>query len=159
MGYQTGALTASLEGEAREAGCFAASLGRAALADGQAAPRCLLLGGETTVTVRGRGKGGRNQELALAAAIALDGVAGVTVASLATDGGDGPTDAAGAIVDGQTAARMRAGGIDPRAALDDNDAHAALEASGDLVRTGPTRTNVNDLVIVLVVPRGIAPPR
>jgi glycerate 2-kinase len=159
MGYQTGAHTASLEGEAREAGCFAASLGRAALADGQAAPRCLLLGGETTVTVRGRGKGGRNQELALAAAIALDGVAGVTVASLATDGGDGPTDAAGAIVDGQTAARMRAGGIDPRAALDDNDAHAALEASGDLVRTGPTRTNVNDLVIVLVVPRGIAPPR
>lgn len=104
--------------------------------------------GETTVTVRGEGVGGRNQELALAAALRIDGTDRLQIASLATDGTDGPTDAAGAVVDGETADALRRAGLDPHAMLADNDAYRALDAVGTLVRTGPTRTNLNDLIII-----------
>jgi glycerate-2-kinase len=113
----------------------------------------LIFAGETTVTVRGKGTGGRNQELALGAAIAMDGVAGMAVASLGTDGIDGPTDAAGAVADGESVARARALGLDPRATLDANDSHTFWKALGALVRTGPTGTNVMDIVVALAVPQ------
>ncbi|MDR5709302.1 MAG: glycerate kinase [Armatimonadota bacterium] len=156
LGYHTLLLTTCMEGEAREIGRVVATL---AIEERRAArplplPACLVLGGETTVTVRGRGKGGRNQELALSAAVVLEGVPGVLVVSFATDGTDGPTDAAGGATDGTTAARARALGYDPRRSLADNDAYPCLDAVGDLVRTGPTGTNVNDLVLVLVGDQG-----
>ena len=113
------------------------------------------MGGETTVTVRGRGKGGRNQELALAAALTLDRSpppAGreVAVAGLGTDGNDGPTDAAGGIAFAETVARGRKLGLDAWGALADNDSYPYLSALGDLIVTGPTNTNVNDLAFVFV---------
>ena len=113
-------------------------------------PACVLFGGETTVTVRGAGKGGRNQELALAAALALEGAPDVMLASLATDGSDGPTDAAGGLVDNGTVERAAAAGFSARAALDANDAYPLLDAAGDLLMTGPTNTNVNDLIALFV---------
>ncbi len=109
-------------------------------------------GGETTVILRGGGRGGRNQELALAAAIEIESESGVLLTSLATDGIDGPTDAAGAIADGETATLARRGGHDPITALDENDAYPALAVAGDLLFTGPTRTNVADLFLSLVDP-------
>jgi hydroxypyruvate reductase len=114
-------------------------------------PACIVWGGETTVTVTGSGKGGRNQELALAAGLALDGLSGVALMALATDGTDGPTDAAGAVVSGETVQRMRARDLHPRQALADNDAYPILDAIGALMRTGPTGTNVNDVLVLLVV--------
>ena len=103
--------------------------------------------------VRGRGRGGRNQEFAAALVGALDGRAGApVVASVGTDGIDGPTDAAGAVVDAGTAARARAAGVDVAAALADNDCYACLDALGDLLRLGPTGTNVGDLQLLLVDP-------
>jgi hydroxypyruvate reductase len=144
LGYRPFFLTRALEGEARDVARDLVARGRAL-----SAPSCLIAGGETTVTVRGRGRGGRCQELALAAALALDGVSDVTVLAAGTDGTDGPTDAAGGLVDGATVARALAAGVDPRAALDDNDAHRALAASGDLVVSGPTNTNLLDLYLVL----------
>ena len=108
-----------------------------------------MWGGETTVTVRGQGKGGRNQELALAAALALDGLPDVGLLALATDGTDGPTDAAGAIVDGQTAQIAREAGWDVEATLQNNNAYPLLDAIGALLRTGPTGTNVNDVTVLL----------
>ncbi|MDR7417157.1 MAG: glycerate kinase [Armatimonadota bacterium] len=152
LGYHTSILTTYLEGEAREVGRVVAAM---ALEERRAArplplPACLVLGGETTVTVRGMGKGGRNQELALSAALALEGVRGVLVVSFATDGTDGPTDAAGGVVDGATVFRARACGRDPRQHLARNDAYPCLDAVGGLLRTGPTGTNVNDLVLVLI---------
>jgi hydroxypyruvate reductase len=145
-----------LEGEARERG---RELARAALRraapPASPSPYCRLLGGETTVTVRGGGTGGRNQELALAAALELDGVAEeeapVALLCAGTDGIDGPTDAAGAVVTPWTAEQIRAAGCDPQARLADNDSHPALEAAGDaLLRPGPTHTNVMDVAAVLV---------
>jgi len=129
----------------------AAALARSVLAHGDPLPppACVVLGGETTVTVRGHGRGGRNQELALAAALALEGLDGVSVMALATDGSDGPTDSSGAVVDGGTAAEIRARGIDPVRALLENDAYPALAAAGAHLLTGPTGTNVNDLLVVL----------
>ncbi len=152
LGLQAELLTSYLEGEAREVGRVVAALAREEALHGRPLPRpaCLVLGGETTVTVRGDGQGGRNQELALAAALALAGLEGVVVVSLATDGVDGPTDAAGAVVDGRTVARARTLGLDPAAHLARNDAYPLLDAVGALIRTGPTGTNVNDLVMVLV---------
>jgi len=151
LGYASLLLSTRVEGEAREVARVVAALGLGVLAEGDPlpAPACLVLGGETTVTVRGNGRGGRNQELALAAALALDGVDGVSVMALATDGSDGPTDSSGALVDGTTAAAIRAAGIDPSAALAENDAYPALEAAGAQLKTGPTGTNVNDLYVVL----------
>jgi hydroxypyruvate reductase len=110
----------------------------------------LVWGGETTVTVHGSGLGGRNQELALAAAIALDGWRDVLIEALGTDGTDGPTDAAGAIATGDTVSRARALGLVARAHLADNDAYHFFAPLGDLVITGPTGTNVNDLLFALI---------
>jgi hydroxypyruvate reductase len=113
-----------------------------------ALPGLTVLAGETTVTVRGAGRGGRNQQAALAAAVLLDGRPGVRFAAMGTDGIDGPTTAAGGMVDGTSAGRMRQAGIDPAAALADNDAHRALAAADDLLACGPTGTNVGDVWLV-----------
>jgi hydroxypyruvate reductase len=118
-------------------------------------PTCVLAGGETTVTLRGPGSGGRNQEFALAAALVLRGHEGVTVLSAGTDGIDGPTDAAGAFADGWTADPARTGGLDPRAALDANDSHGYFTAAGGLFAPGPTGTNVMDVKIALLTPRSV----
>jgi len=118
-----------------------------------AAPACVIAGGETTVTVRGKGAGGRCQEFGLAAALALEGQDGVVALAAGTDGTDGPTDAGGAVVDGGSARRARERGLDPRASLDANDSNPVLAASGDLVVTGPTNTNLLDLYLLLIDPR------
>jgi hydroxypyruvate reductase len=123
-----------------------------ALADERGAPRepvALLAGGETTVRVTGSGKGGRNQEVALAAVDAVSG-RDIIVATLGTDGVDGPTDAAGAVADGATRARAEALGLDAEHHLQENDAYRYFDALEDLVRTGPTGTNVRDCAVVLV---------
>ena len=152
LGFNALLLSTYVEGEAREAARVAAALAKAVRAHGDPVPppACLVWGGETTVTIRGEGKGGRNQELALAAALALDGWPGVLVMALATDGSDGPTDAAGAVVTGETVSLARARGFDPLAALAANDSYPLFDALGGLIHTGPTGTNVNDLLFVLV---------
>lgn len=152
LGYATLLLTSSLEGEAREVGKMLAALAKEEVCYGAPLPlpACLVLGGETTVTVRGNGMGGRNQELALSAALALEGVCGAAVLSLATDGTDGPTDCAGAVVNGETIRMARALDLDPVAALANNDSYPLLKATGALIFTGPTGTNVNDVMVVLV---------
>ncbi len=152
MGYHTMLLSTYIEGEAREVAKVLAAIAKSLVAEGWPLPRpaCIVVGGETTVTVRGDGKGGRNQELALAAAIALEGWKGTTIVALATDGTDGPTDAAGAIADGETVHRAREAGMSAADCLERNDAYAFFDRLGDLIRTGPTNTNVNDLTFVLV---------
>lgn len=120
-------------------------------------PICVLAGGETTVRVQGAGKGGRNQEFALAAALVLDGEDGVDVLSAGTDGVDGPTDAAGAFANGRTVQEACARGVDPRAALATNDSYRFFEALGALFRPGPTGTNVMDVKIALVRPAALQP--
>lgn len=138
-------------GEAREAGKRLAEIAlkqKRNLARGERL--CLISGGETTVKVVGRGKGGRNQELAVAFALAVAGEAGITLLSAGTDGIDGPTDAAGGIVDGTTAARAKAAGLDPIRHLEENDAYPLLQASAGLLKTGATGTNVMDLQIAIV---------
>ncbi|HEV2150015.1 MAG TPA: DUF4147 domain-containing protein, partial [Longimicrobiaceae bacterium] len=152
LGYRTAVVADDLEGEAREVAGEVAALARGAHGEGGSAriSAAFLLGGETTVTVRGQGRGGRNQELALAAALQIEDEPGVVIAALGTDGRDGPTNAAGGMVDGETVGRGRAQGMEARDALERNDAHPFLRATGDLVVTGPTGTNVSDLVLVLV---------
>lgn len=152
LGYRARIVGDDVEGEARGVGEQVGLLIRDTLAERQAGPVALLLGGETTVTVSGSGRGGRNQELALSIAMEIEGLAGVLAASLGTDGTDGPTDAAGAFADGGTVARGHAAGLDARDALRRNDAYPFLRAAGDLIVTGPTGTNVNDVVLVLVDP-------
>ncbi len=151
-GWRTTLLSSTVEGETREVARVHAAIAREVRASGNpiAPPACIVSGGETTVTVSGRGRGGRNQEFALAAALDLDGLEGVAVFSAGTDGTDGPTDAAGGIAFGDTVARIRAGNRSARAHLDDNDAYPILDALGDLVRTGPTGTNVMDVHLILV---------
>jgi hydroxypyruvate reductase len=153
LGMQAMVLTTFVEGEAREVGRVLAGVLREIDASGHplGRPCCVVAGGETTVTVRGQGRGGRNQELALAAATPLRGVDGVLLASVGTDGSDGPTDAAGAWVDGWTLARAAARNLDAGAALAHNDSYTFFEALGGshLIRTGPTQTNVNDLYVLL----------
>jgi glycerate 2-kinase len=150
-GFSSLVLTTFVEGEAREAGRVLAAFLREADASGHplARPCCLVAGGETTVTIRGKGTGGRNQELALSAAFALRGVPHILLASIGTDGNDGPTDAAGAWVDGSTLSRAAELGLDAEQALRDNDSYTFFSALGQLVKTGPTNTNVNDLYILL----------
>ncbi|HZS00184.1 MAG TPA: glycerate kinase [Chloroflexota bacterium] len=150
LGLNTLLLSTYVEGEAREVGHVLAALARELAERGQplSRPACLVLGGETTVTVRGSGTGGRNQEVALGAVTRLAGLDGALVLSAATDGGDGPTDAAGAWADGTSLARASALGLDPRAYLARNDAYHFFAALGDLLSTGPTLTNVNDLMFV-----------
>lgn len=164
LGFVAQVLTVRLEGEAREVGRVAAAIAKD-LSEG----RCLILGGETTVTLDNGGLGGRNQELALAVAIALDGWSNIVVASFATDGEDGPTPAAGAVVSGATVGFARSLGLDPLAFLDRNDSFhffqhldevssQALESDlatqepQILLTPGPTGTNVNDLLIILSYP-------
>ena len=150
LGFEASLLDLALHGEARVMG---ERLGLAAgeLHDppGAAFPACFVVGGETTVTVRGNGRGGRNTELALAAAMAMEGKPDVALMTLATDGVDGASDDAGAIVTGDTVARARVLGLSATDALERNDSATFFEALGDAVKTGPTGTNVNDLVIVL----------
>ena len=150
LGFQALLLTTYLEGEAREMGKLAAALAKELVLRGRplAPPACLILGGETTVTVRGHGRGGRNQEIALAAGIAMAGLERALVVALATDGSDGPTDAAGGFADGRTLGRAERKGLDARAVLANNDAYTLLREVGDLLVTGPTNTNVNDLLFV-----------
>jgi len=150
LGMRTMLLTTYVEGEAREAGRVLAGVLREIDASGHPVPRpcCVVAGGETTVTIRGKGRGGRNQELALAAAFGLQGVDDVLLASVGTDGSDGPTDAAGAWVDGSTLAQAAASGLDARAALANNDSYTFFDGLGNLIRTGPTHTNVNDLYLL-----------
>jgi hydroxypyruvate reductase len=149
-------LSTFVEGEAREVARVAASLAKELVYHDRPVPppACLVWGGETTVTVRGEGKGGRNQELALAAALALEGLVGVLLVALGTDGTDGPTDAAGAVATGETVARARAAGLDPQAHLADNNAYPFFDVLDDLIRIGPTGTNVNDLLFIFAFPRG-----
>lgn len=145
-------LSTYVEGEAREVAKVVAALAREEVARNRPLPRpaCLVLGGETTVHVVGSGVGGRNQELALAAALKIAGLDDVIIAALATDGNDGPNDATGALVDGSTVARARAQGLDPDRYLANNDAYNFFDPLGDLLITGPTNTNVNDLLFVFV---------
>jgi hydroxypyruvate reductase len=153
LGYRSLLLSTFVEGEAREVAKLAVGLGREVQASGHpvAAPACLVLGGETTVTLGAApGVGGRNQELALAAALLLEGRPGIAVAALATDGSDGPTDSAGALVDAGTLGRGRTLGLDAADHLRRHDAYRFLAAVGDLLRSGPTQTNVNDLIVVMV---------
>jgi len=137
-----------LRGEAREcARAFVEELRKAEASTPRGRSVALIAGGETTVTVRGKGKGGRNQEFALSAAVQMDGMPGMAVLSAGTDGIDGPTDAAGAYADGTTISRAAALGLSPLGHLDRNDAYPFLQALSDLVVTGPTGTNVTDIAI------------
>jgi glycerate-2-kinase len=146
-GYQVTILSSELQGEAREVGGW---LARKAMAMRDGSQICLISGGETTVTVKGSGLGGRNMELALAFAQEIKGIRGITFLSAGTDGTDGPTDAAGAIVDGETITRAEAAGHSPEAYLENNDSYHFFKATGGLFLTGPTGTNVMDLQIVLI---------
>ena len=149
-GFQAEILTNELQGEARDAG---RDLARRLRIDSSTKPRpfCWIAGGETTVTIRGDGKGGRNQELALAAVTELAGLKDVLLISLASDGDDGPTDAAGAVVTGESARRAESLGLAAAGHLSRNDAYPFFEALGDLLKTGPTGTNVNDLILMCIL--------
>ncbi|MGC8998009.1 MAG: glycerate kinase type-2 family protein [Candidatus Bathyarchaeia archaeon] len=152
-GLNTLLLTSLLEGEARHVGTVLASIAREVSASGNPVkkPAGIVAGGETTVTVTGKGKGGRNQEIALAASMKIRGLDGVVIASLSTDGVDGPTDAAGAIADGKTIARAEALGLRAEEFLADNNSYGFFSKLGDLIFTGPTGTNVNDVSIIIVL--------
>lgn len=147
LGYEPVFLTDRLSCEAREAGAFLAAIARSQAGRGR---RAFILGGETVVHLTGDGLGGRNQELALSAARGMDGLTGALLFSVGSDGTDGPTDAAGGWVDGNTAAALREKGIDIEQVLARNDAYRALQACGGLITTGPTGTNVNDLSVLLI---------
>lgn len=148
LGYESVFLSDRLACEAREAGRFLAAIAQTQAASGRKI--AYIAGGETVVHLSGNGLGGRNQELALAAAEGLDGLPNALIFSLGSDGTDGPTDAAGGLVDGSSAAALRARGISLHEALRNNDAYHALEAIGGLIKTGPTGSNVNDLSVLLI---------
>jgi glycerate 2-kinase len=154
LGYRSLVLSSKAEGEAREVAKAFAAIGKEIRSSGLplAPPACVLIGGETTVTLQGEGRGGRNQEFVLAGALALDGLDGIVLLAAGTDGTDGPTDAAGAVADGSTCAAARALGLDPHAFLKRNDSYAFFKGLGDLIITGPTRTNVMDVYLLLVGP-------
>jgi glycerate 2-kinase len=154
LGVTPYVLTRSLAGEAREVARDLVALARDVRAGRGPVkpPACVIAGGETTVTVTGPGRGGRCQELALAAALELAASDGILILAAGTDGTDGPTDAAGAVADGATAERARAQGLDPRRALADNDSHTLFDRLGDLVVTGPTNTNLLDVYLALIDP-------
>jgi hydroxypyruvate reductase len=148
LGFRTLVLSSEIHGETREIARMHGAIAREIVRSGQPVrpPACIISGGETTVTLRGNGLGGRNQEFVLAAALEISGLPGTVVLSAGTDGTDGPTDAAGAIADGSTLARNPQGA----AYLNANDSYHYFEALGDLVKTGPTLTNVMDVRLVLV---------
>ena len=149
LGYRATILSNAVQGESREVATRHAATLKKAMNEPMSEPVCFISGGETTVTVRGDGIGGRNQEFALAAALEIAGTGGVVVLSAGTDGIDGPTDAAGAIVDGATVSRGRSKGYDAAESLARNDTNNYLNASGDLLITGPTHTNVMDVQVML----------
>jgi glycerate 2-kinase len=149
LGYRPIVLSTTIDGETREIARMHAALVREAVDRGHK-HKCFLSGGETTVTIRGKGLGGRNQEFVLAATIALGKTSGVTIFSAGTDGIDGPTDAAGAVADSSTLLRACAQKLDPRSFLDNNDSYHFFERVGGLVKTGPTGTNVMDVRILLI---------
>jgi glycerate 2-kinase len=152
LGYQPLILSSMIEGDTREAALFHAAVAKEIQATGNPvpAPACVLSGGETTVRVTGNGRGGRNQEFALAAAMAMRGAKNMALLSAGTDGTDGPTDAAGAVVDPFTIDNARKAGLDPKRFLADNDSYSFFKKTGELLVTGPTGTNVMDLRILLV---------
>jgi len=152
QGLAAAILSDSIEGESRDVAQVHAAIAREIAARNRpfTKPVVLLSGGETTVTLRGKGRGGRNAEFLLAFAIAIDGIEGITALAADTDGIDGSEDNAGAYADGSTATRLRKAGIDPLAALANNDAYSAFAAIGDLLVTGPTGTNVNDFRAILI---------
>lgn len=152
-GLNTLLLTATLEGEARHVGVMLATIGKEVIVSGNpvSKPAGIVAGGETTVTVMGKGLGGRNQELVLAAALKLGGSDGVVVASVSTDGIDGPTDAAGAVADGKTVTRALKMGRAPEKFLAENNSYRFFSELNDLIFTGPTGTNVNDVSVILVL--------
>lgn len=152
-GLNTLLLTSTLEGEARQAGVILASIGKEVLASENPIrkPASIIAGGEATVAVTGKGKGGRNQEIALAAALKLNRTDGVVVASLSTDGIDGPTDAAGALIDGKTLSRAERAGLNAEEFLANNDSYNFFAKLKDLIFTGSTGTNVNDISVIIVL--------
>jgi len=152
LGYNTIILSSFVQGEARDVAEVFTAIGKEIAASGipLSPPACILAGGETTVTVRGSGKGGRNQELALAAALAIEDWPQIAILSAGTDGSDGPTDAAGAFVDGNTCREALKKGLNAEAHLLNNDSYNFFKALGDLFITGPTRTNVMDVICLLV---------
>jgi len=156
MGYRTLLLSSMVEGETREVAKVHAAIAKEVLLSGNPIPppACILSGGETTVTLKGKGKGGRNQEFALATALEIAGWEEIMVLSAGTDGTDGPTDAAGAFVDGKTLQRGKTMGLDPGSFLKENDSYSFFQKMGDLLITGPTGTNVMDLRILLIKKAG-----
>jgi glycerate 2-kinase len=151
-GFNVLLLSSFMQGEAREVAKMLAAIAKEIVRSNQpiARPACVVVGGETTVTIRGSGTGGRCQELALAAAIEIAGIDNILILASGTDGTDGPTNAAGAVADGTTIARAAERGSDARAFLSNNDAYHFFEPLGDLIMTGPTNTNVNDVMLVMV---------
>jgi hydroxypyruvate reductase len=151
MGYRTLILSSLVEGETREAARVHGAILKEIIRTGTPlpSPACIISGGETTVTIQGKGKGGRNQEFVLACGLEIAGWEGAAVFSAGTDGTDGPTDAAGAFADWRMAERAQAIGLDPSAALQENDAYPFFEQLGDLIITGPTNTNVMDIRILI----------
>lgn len=154
LGYSPVIVSSSVDCEAKEAGKLFASIARKIKKGNNSkfcfkSPCALIAGGETIVHIIGHGKGGRNQELALSASLGIKDLKDTVIFSIGSDGTDGPTDAAGGIVDGGTYGRMKDSGISPEEYLDNNDAYNALKTSGDLILTGPTGTNVNDLMVIL----------
>jgi hydroxypyruvate reductase len=152
LGLHTVVLSSSVVGDTREAARFHSAIAKEVLSSGHPLPRpaCIISGGETTVTIKGNGLGGRNQEFALAAALEIQGFEKIVVLSGGTDGTDGPTDAAGAIADHTTVERAIAIGLDPKTHLENNDSYPFFQRLGDLLITGPTHTNVMDVRIILV---------
>jgi hydroxypyruvate reductase len=152
LGLNTLILSSSIEGETREAARFHTAIAKEVIFSGNPIPKpaCILSGGETTVTIKGHGLGGRNQEFALAGALEISGIEKVVLLSGGTDGTDGPTDASGAVADHTTIQRAKSMGMDPKAHLNNNDAYPFFQKLGDLLITGPTQTNVMDVRILLV---------
>jgi len=149
-GFNTYILTTQLNCEAREAGRFVASIAKSINQTSFKIPACIIYGGETVVKVRGNGKGGRNQELVFSAALEIEGMKNIVIVSVGSDGTDGPTDAAGGIVDGETIVKIKRLGKNPYEYLENNDTYNGLLISGDLLKTGPTGTNVNDFGFLLI---------
>jgi len=152
LGYNTLILSSFIEGETKEVAKVHAAIAKEIIKTGNPVPKpaCVISGGETTVTIRGKGLGGRNQEFTLAAAIEIEGLESVVVLSGGTDGTDGPTDAAGAVADGGTVSRAREIGLDAEHYLKENDSYHFFQPLGGLIITGPTYTNVMDLRLVMV---------
>ena len=151
IGYNTLLLSSFVEGEAKEVAKMQAAILKEVITSGRPIPRpaCIISGGETTVTIRGTGKGGRNQEFILACGIEIAGLKGAAALSAGTDGTDGPTEAAGAYADWKMADRAKKIGLNPQYYLDNNDSFHFFEQLNDLIITGPTRTNVMDMIVLL----------